>query len=229
MIRLDGVSKRYPGRQEALSELSMSLPQGEMAFLTGHSGAGKSTLLKLIALIERVTRGTLLVNSVNLGSLPGRRVPWLRRQMGIVFQNHHLLYDRTVFDNVALPLVVAGYRSGELRRRTRAALDKVGLLDKERQMPITLSGGEQQRVGIARAVVHRPPLLLADEPTGNLDPALSREIMELFVSFNRVGVTVLVATHDIALTEAFGLPVLSLADGRLVRDDFAGDRHGTPA
>ena len=226
MIRFDSVSKRYPGRQEALTNLSMSLPDGEMAFLTGHSGAGKSTLLKLIARIERATRGTLLVGNVNLATLPRRRVPWLRRQMGIVFQDHHLLYDRTVFDNVALPLVIAGHRSGELRRRVHAALDKVGLLDKERQMPITLSGGEQQRVGIARAVVHRPRLLLADEPTGNLDPALSREIMDLFVQFNRVGVTVLVATHDIALTEAFGLPVLSLAGGALERDDFGGGRVG---
>jgi len=226
MIRFDHVSKRYPGRQEALSDLSMDLPDGEMAFLTGHSGAGKSTLLKLIARIERATRGTLLVGNVNLSTLPRRRVPWLRRQMGIVFQDHHLLYDRTVFDNVALPLVIAGYRSGELGRRVHAALDKVGLLDKEKQMPITLSGGEQQRVGIARAVVHRPRLLLADEPTGNLDPALSREIMDLFVQFNRVGVTVLVATHDIALTEAFGLPVLSIEGGALSRDDFHGRAHG---
>ncbi|MDZ7788746.1 MAG: cell division ATP-binding protein FtsE [Halofilum sp. (in: g-proteobacteria)] len=226
MIHFDSVSKRYPGRQEALTNLSMEVPEGEMAFLTGHSGAGKSTLLKLIARIERATRGTLLVGNVNLSTLPRRRVPWLRRQMGIVFQDHHLLYDRTVFDNVALPLVIAGYRSGELSRRVHAALDKVGLLDKEKQMPITLSGGEQQRVGIARAVVHRPRLLLADEPTGNLDPALSREIMDLFVQFNRVGVTVLVATHDIALTEAFGLPVLSLEGGALARDDFHGRAHG---
>ncbi|MFW5969092.1 MAG: cell division ATP-binding protein FtsE [Halofilum sp. (in: g-proteobacteria)] len=226
MIRFDSVSKRYPGRQEALTNLSMEMPEGEMAFRTGHSGAGKSTLLKLIACIERVTRGTLLVGNVNLSTLPRRRVPWLRRQMGIVFQDHHLLYDRTVFDNVALPLVIAGYRSGELSRRVHAALDKVGLLDKERQMPITLSGGEQQRVGIARAVVHRPRLLLADEPTGNLDPALSREIMDLFVQFNRVGVTVLVATHDIALTEAFGLPVLALEGGAIARDDFRGRAHG---
>ncbi len=229
MIRCDHVSKRYPGQQDAIADLSLSLPAGEMAFLTGHSGAGKSTLLKLLARIERVTRGTLLVDNINLSTLPRRRVPWLRRRMGIVFQNHQLLYDRTVFDNVALPLVIAGYRSGDLRRRTRAALDKVGLVDKERRMPITLSGGEQQRVGIARAVVHRPSLLIADEPTGNLDPELSREIMDLFVAFNRVGVTVLVATHDIALTEAFGLPVLTLADGRLVRDDFAGRGVGAPA
>ncbi len=226
MIRFDHVSKRYPGQKDALSDMSLHLPKGEMAFLTGHSGAGKSTLLKLIALIERVTRGTLLIDNINLAKLPRRRIPWLRRQMGIVFQNHQLLYDRTVFDNVALPLVVAGYRSGELSRRVRAALDKVGLLDKERQMPITLSGGEQQRVGIARAVVHRPQLLLADEPTGNLDPDLSREIMDLFVQFNSVGVTVLVATHDIALTESYGLPVISLANGRLSRDDFTERRDG---
>lgn len=222
MIQFDNVSKRYPGRQEALSELSLIVPAGEMVFLTGHSGAGKSTLLKLIARIERVSRGTLLVNNVNLARLPARRVPWLRRQMGIVFQDHHLLHDRTVFDNVALPLVIAGYRSGELARRVHAALDKVGLLGKEKQMPITLSGGEQQRVGIARAVVHRPPLLLADEPTGNLDPALSREIMDLFVQFNRVGVTVIVATHDVTLTEAFGVPTLALSGGRLARDEVAG-------
>jgi cell division transport system ATP-binding protein len=226
MIHFDQVHKRYPGRQEAVTDLSLRLPRGQMAFLTGHSGAGKSTLLKLVARIERATRGSVLVDNTNLTTLARRRVPWLRRQMGIVFQNHHLLYDRTVFDNVALPLVIAGHRAGELRRRVRAALDKVGLLDKERHMPIVLSGGEQQRVGIARAVVHRPPLLLADEPTGNLDPTLSREIMDLFVQFNSVGVTVLVATHDVALTDAFGLPVLSLADGGLVRDDFAGTRVG---
>jgi len=229
MIHLDNVSKRYPGRQEALTEVSLTVAAGEMVFLTGHSGAGKSTLLKLIALIERVTRGTLLVNNVNLATLPSRRVPWLRRQMGIVFQDHHLLYDRTVFDNVALPLVIAGYRSGELRRRTHAALDKVGLLDKEQQMPITLSGGEQQRVGIARAVVHRPSLLLADEPTGNLDPDLSREIMDLFVQFNRVGTTVMVATHDLVLTRAFGLPTVSLSAGRLERDPLAGETVGASA
>lgn len=226
MIRCDRVGKRYPGRGEAITDLSLSLPAGEMAFLTGHSGAGKSTLLKLISLIERVTYGSLLIDNVNLAALPRRRIPWLRQRMGIVFQNHQLLHDRTVFDNVALPLVIAGYRSGDLRGRTHAALDKVGLLDKARRMPITLSGGEQQRVGIARAVVHRPALLLADEPTGNLDPELSREIMELFVQFNRVGVSVLVATHDIALTEAFGLPVLALSGGRLMRDDLGGVRVG---
>lgn len=224
MIRFDHVSKRYPGQKDALSDVSVHLPVGELAFLTGHSGAGKSTLLKLIALIERVTRGSALIDNVNLATLRRGRVPWLRRQMGIVFQNHQLLHDRSVFDNVALPLVVAGYRSGELGRRVRAALDKVGLLDRERAMPIMLSGGEQQRVGIARAVVHRPKLLLADEPTGNLDPELSSEIMDLFVQFNQVGTTVLIASHDIPLIERFGYPVISLAGGRIARDDFAGIR-----
>jgi len=222
VIRFDHVSKRYPGQQDALSDVSLHLPAGELAFLTGHSGAGKSTLLKLIAVIERVTRGSALIDNVNLATLRRGRVPWLRRQMGIVFQNHQLLYDRNVFDNVALPLVVAGYRSGELGRRVRAALDKVGLLERERAMPITLSGGEQQRVGIARAVVHRPKLLLADEPTGNLDPELSSEIMDLFVQFNQVGTTILIASHDIALIERFRYPVISLAGGRVVRNDVAG-------
>jgi cell division transport system ATP-binding protein len=222
MIHFDHVSKRYPGQKDALSDISLHLPAGELAFLTGHSGAGKSTLLKLIALIERVTRGSALIDNVNLATLRQGRIPWLRRQMGIVFQNHQLLYDRNVFDNVALPLVVAGYRSGELGRRVRASLDKVGLLDRERAMPITLSGGEQQRVGIARAVVHRPKLLLADEPTGNLDPELSSEIMDLFVQFNQVGTTILIASHDIALIERFRYPVISLAGGRVVRDDING-------
>ncbi len=223
MIRFDHVSKRYPGQRDALCDVSMHLPAGELAFLTGHSGAGKSTLLKLIALIERVTRGTALIDNVNLATLRRQRIPWLRRQMGIVFQNHQLLYDRSVFDNVALPLVVAGYRSTELGRRVRAALKKVGLLERERAMPITLSGGEQQRVGIARAVVHRPKLLLADEPTGNLDPELSAEIMELFVQFHQVGTTVLVATHDIALLKRFRYPVIALAGGRVAHDDLAGE------
>ena len=224
MIRFDHVSKRYPGQGDALADVSLHLPAGELAFLTGHSGAGKSTLLKLIALIERVTRGSALIDNVNLATLRRGRIPWLRRQMGIVFQNHQLLYDRSVFDNVALPLVVAGYRSGELGRRVRAALDKVGLLGRERAMPITLSGGEQQRGGIARAVVHRPKLLLADEPTGNLDPELSAEIMDLFVQFNQVGTTVLVASHDIALIERYRYPVIALAGGRVARDDIAGAR-----
>lgn len=221
MIRFDHVSKRYPGQKDALSELSLHVPAGELAFITGHSGAGKSTLLKLIALIERVTRGSALIDNVNLATLRRRRIPWLRRQMGIVFQNHQLLYDRSVFDNVALPLVVAGYRSGELRRRVHAALDKVGLLERERAMPIMLSGGEQQRVGIARAVVHRPKLLLADEPTGNLDPELSAEIMKLFVQFNQVGTTVVIASHDVDLIERFRYPVVALSGGRVVHNEIA--------
>ncbi|MDY6829823.1 MAG: cell division ATP-binding protein FtsE [Pseudomonadota bacterium] len=220
MLRFDAVSKRYPSGQEALSRLDLDLPTGSMAFLTGHSGAGKSTLLRLVLRLERATRGTVLVDGVNLNRLPNRQVPVLRRRIGVVFQNHRLLFDRTVFDNVALPLVVGGAPPREAARRVRAALDKVGLLERERANPIQLSGGEQQRVGIARAVVTRPPLLLADEPTGNLDPALSAEIMQLFVDFNQVGVTVLVATHDLALIETLGHPILRLEQGRLV--DAAG-------
>ena len=215
MIRFDNVSKRYPGGFEALSNVSLELEHGAMAFLTGHSGAGKSTLLKLIALIERVTRGQLYVDGQNVSRIGRRRIPYIRRKIGFIFQDHHLLVDRTVFDNVALPLVIAGYRHQEIGRRVRAALDKVGLLSKERLSPITQSGGEQQRVGIARAVVNKPMLLLADEPTGNLDPELSREIMGLFELFNRVGVTVLIASHDIALINQLGHRVISLEHGRL--------------
>ncbi|MDH3715847.1 MAG: cell division ATP-binding protein FtsE [Gammaproteobacteria bacterium] len=215
MIRFDNVSKRYPGGQEALSSVSFHLTPGSMSFLTGHSGAGKSTLLKLIAAIERSSRGQVIVDGRNLGKLPKRQIPWLRRRMGIVFQDHHLLYDRSVFDNVSLPLIIAGYKPRDIGRRVRASLDKVGLLHKEKAMPVTLSGGEQQRVGIARAVVHRPAMLLADEPTGNLDPQLSHEIMQLFVQFNQVGVTVLIATHDIVLVKALRCPVLTLEQGRI--------------
>ncbi len=215
MIRFDNVSKRYPGGFEALSNVSFELEAGAMAFLTGHSGAGKSTLLKLIAMIERVTRGQVHINGQNVTDIHRRRLPFVRRRIGFIFQDHNLLFDRTVFDNVALPLVIAGYRHQEIGRRVRAALDKLGLLDKERMYPITLSGGEQQRVGIARAVVNRPLLLLADEPTGNLDPDLSLEIMALFELFNRVGVTVLIASHDTGLIGQLRHPVLSLEHGRL--------------
>jgi cell division transport system ATP-binding protein len=215
MIRFENVSKRYPGGFEALHAVEFYLERGEMAFLTGHSGAGKSTLLKLIALIERASRGQIFVDGQNLARVGRRSIPFLRRKIGIIFQNHHLLFDRTVFDNVALPLIIAGHRHHEVARRVRAALDKVGLLGKERLYPVTLSGGEQQRVGIARAVVNRPPLLLADEPTGNLDPDLSREIMDLFVQFNRVGVSVLIASHDIGLISQFDCPVLTLRNGHL--------------
>jgi cell division transport system ATP-binding protein len=215
MIRFDNVSKRYPGGYEALRSISFNMQDGAMAFLTGHSGAGKSTLLKLIALIERTTRGQLFVDGQNVSRIGKRRIPYIRRKIGFIFQNHHLLFDRTVFDNVALPLIIAGYRHQDIARRVRAALDKVGLLAKERLYPITLSGGEQQRVGIARAVVNKPLLLLADEPTGNLDPDLSREIMALFAQFNDVGVSVLIASHDIALIEQLDYPVLTLENGRL--------------
>jgi len=215
MILFQNVSKRYPTGQEALSNISLELGDGEMAFLTGHSGAGKSTLLKLTALIERPSRGQIVVNKKNLNNLGSRRIPYYRRNLGIIFQDHHLLYDRTVFDNVALPLVIAGFRHREIGRRVRAALDKVGLLHKEKAEPITLSTGEQQRVGIARAVVTKPPILLADEPTGNLDPTLSREIMNLFLEFNRVGVSVLVASHDLGLISTLGKPMIQLSEGKM--------------
>ncbi len=220
MIRFDNVSKRYPGGHEALSNVSFHLPRGEMAYLTGHSGAGKSTLLKLIALIERPSRGNLVLDGVNLSNVGNSKVPYIRRNIGIIFQNHHLLYDRPVFDNVALPLIIAGYQHREIGKRVRAALDQVGLLKKEKAAPITLSGGEQQRVGIARAIVHKPGLLLADEPTGNLDPELSKEIMELFARFNQVGVTVLIASHDLDLIKQMGSPVISLNNGLLTHNDL---------
>ena len=215
MIQFTDVYKRYTNRHEALSGLSFELQQGEMAFLTGHSGAGKSTLLKLIALIERSTHGQVFVNGQNLSRLKKGKIPFYRRQIGLVFQDHNLLHDRTVFDNVALPLVIAGESHREIGRRVRASLDKVGLLSKERQLPIALSGGEQQRVGIARAVVSRPPILLADEPTGNLDPDLSRDIMQLFEQFNQVGVTVFIATHDLELVKAMPHRQIVLEGGRL--------------
>ncbi len=222
MIEFEQVSKRYPSGHSALSGVSFRLEAGEMAFLTGHSGAGKSTLLRLIGLLERCTRGQVRINGRNLGRLPARQIPYHRREVGMIFQDHRLLHDRTVFDNVAMPLVVAGLRHQEIGRRVRAALDKVGLLKKERAYPITLSGGEQQRVGIARAVVSKPPVVLADEPTGNLDPELSREIMNLFKAFNQVGVTLLIATHDIGLISTLGQRTLTLDHGRLGND--SGDR-----
>jgi len=226
MIRFDNVCKRYPGGHEALNNVSFHLPRGEMAYLTGHSGAGKSTLLKLIALIERPSRGSLVLDGVNLSSVRNSKIPYIRRNIGIIFQNHHLLYDRTVFDNVALPLIIAGYQHREIGKRVRASLDQVGLLNKEKADPITLSGGEQQRVGIARAIVHKPGLLLADEPTGNLDPELSREIMELFARFNQVGVSVLIASHDLDLIKQMGNPVVSLSQGQLVHNGLEETAHG---
>jgi cell division transport system ATP-binding protein len=216
MIRFDDVSKRYPGGQEALSHVSFQLAAGELAFLTGHSGAGKSTLLKLIMQMELPSSGQVFVNGQNLKKLSRRQLPYYRRAIGLVFQDHQLLFDRSVFDNVALPLAIAGYDSRDAARRVRAALDKVGLLHKEQQNPASLSTGEQQRVGIARAVVNKPALILADEPTGNLDPALSTEIMRLFEQFCGVGVAVLIASHDLSLISSLHHRMLVLDQGRLV-------------
>ena len=216
MIVFERVSKRYEEGHDALREISIDIGRDEMVFLTGHSGAGKSTLLRLIMLMDRPTRGKVLIDGGDLAKVGSRAIPGHRREIGVVFQNHQLLFDRSVFDNVALPLVIAGYDQREVGRRVRAALDKVGLLERERALPITLSGGEQQRVGIARAVVGRPKILLADEPTGNLDPALSADVMQLFEEFNRVGVTVLIASHDLGLISQLHHRTITLRDGRLV-------------
>jgi cell division transport system ATP-binding protein len=216
MIRFDNVYKRYPNGRDALASVTFRLEQGEMAFLTGPSGAGKSTLLKLVALIERPSRGTVLVGNQNTSRIRRRRIPQFRRRLGIVFQEHRLLNDRTVFDNVALPLVIASLRRRDIGRRVRAALDQVGLLGYEKQSPVSLSSGEQQRVGIARAIASRPELVIADEPTGNLDPKLSREILGLFERFNEVGVTILIATHDLGLIETHKHRRLRLDGGRIV-------------
>jgi cell division transport system ATP-binding protein len=216
MITFERVSKRYEEGHDALREISVSIAPNELVFLTGHSGAGKSTLLRLIMLMDRPTRGQVIVDGQNLATVRSRSIPQHRRNIGVVFQNHQLLLDRTVFDNVALPLVIAGYDHREVGRRVRAALDKVGLLNREQAMPLTLSGGEQQRVGIARAVVGKPRILLADEPTGNLDPALSAEIMDLFEQFNQVGVTVLIASHDLVLISRLHHRIITLRQGCLV-------------
>ena len=215
MITFDHLSKRYPNGREALTNVSFNVDRGEMVFLTGRSGAGKSTVLKLIALLERPTRGTVLVNGKNTGTLKARHIAAFRRQIGMVFQDHKLLLDRPVFDNVALPLVVAATPLKEIDRRVRAALDQVGLLGQERMLPLELSVGEQQRVGIARAVVSKPPVLIADEPTGNLDPDLSLEVMRLFRRFQDVGVTVVVATHDLHIVREFGQREIVLDNGRV--------------
>jgi cell division transport system ATP-binding protein len=216
MIRCEHVFKRYPNGREALNDLTFEVAAGEIVFLTGHSGAGKSTLLKLIALIERPTRGQLLVNGRNVNATTRGRVPLFRRQIGMVFQDHKLLADRTVFDNVALPLVVAGVGEREIGKRVRAALDQVGLLALEQSRPMEISTGEQQRVGIARAVVSKPPMLIADEPTGNLDPDLSLEVMQIFRRFSDVGVTVLIASHDVHLVDHLGARSIHLEGGRIV-------------
>lgn len=218
MIQFENVSKRYPEGHDALRDVNFTLQRGEMAFLTGHSGAGKSTLLKLIMLMERPSRGSVSIAQQDLAQFSREDIPYHRRRIGVVFQNHQLLFDRTVFENVALPLHISGYDEEDTGRRVRAALDKVGLLHKEKFNPITLSTGEQQRIGIARAIVHKPQLLLADEPTGNLDPKLSAEIMSLFMEFNRHGTTVLIASHDLALISRMGHRTLTLDQGRLLRD-----------
>jgi cell division transport system ATP-binding protein len=218
MIRFEHVGKRYPGGIQALSDVNFSLEAGEIAFLTGHSGAGKSTLLRLIALLERPSRGQVLFDGRNVGKLARRQIPYLRRRIGVIFQDHRLLSDKRVFDNVALPLMIAGLSFGDIKRRVRAALDKVGLLDKERLLPPMLSGGEQQRVGIARAIITKPPLLLADEPTGNLDPELSAELMKYFLQLNELGMTLLIASHDLDLIRQLGHRVLVLKAGEMVDD-----------
>lgn len=221
MILFDQVSKKYPDGKEALSRISFEVPSGDMLFLTGHSGAGKSTLLQIILRMLRPSSGNVLVNGRDLSRLKRRMIPAHRREIGVVFQDHQLLQDRSVFENVALPLLVCGHHPREVGRRVRAALDKVGLLGREKASPQSLSGGEQQRVGIARAVVNKPPVLLADEPTGNLDPQLSAEVMELFEQFNQVGVTVLIASHDLGLVAKMKKPVLTLSQGRLLGQGLA--------
>lgn len=215
MIQFDQVTKRYPGSDEVLKNISLRINAGEFAFVTGHSGAGKSTLLKLIAATERPTSGTVLIANQNVSQLKTSAIPFLRRRFGLIFQDHKLLYDRNCFENVILPLHINGISGHEAAKRVRAALDKVGLLHKEKAMPITLSGGEQQRLAIARAVVSRPSILIADEPTGNLDASYAADIMAIFYAFNQVGVTVIMATHDALGMSASQNRVLHLNQGRL--------------
>jgi len=224
MIQFTDVYKRYTSGKDALKKLNLFVEQGAMVFITGRSGAGKTTLLRLIALIERQSRGQIIVNSQNLERVKGNRISLFRRNIGFMFQDHRLLNDRTVFDNVALPMVVANYSYQEIRKRVHAALDKVGLLSLEKSYPLALSGGEQQRVGIARAVVHRPALLLADEPTGNLDPALSWESMKLFEQFNQVGVTVLIASHDLEMIRRLRKPIITLKAGQLLTKNIPAEQ-----
>ena len=215
MITVSHLSKRYPGGFQALQNVTLGIEAGEMVFVTGHSGAGKSTLLKLIAAIERPTSGSVLINGQNVSAMKAAAIPFLRRNFGLIFQDHKLLFDRSVFDNVALPLTICGFPRREVGRRVRAALDKVGLLAREKARPITLSGGEQQRLCIARAIVNRPAILMADEPTGNLDAAYADEIIGMFQAFNQVGVTVLIATHDLSMIARLGARRVHLDHGRL--------------
>lgn len=226
MIKFAQVSKTYSGGQRALQKVSFHLKPAEMGFLTGHSGAGKSTLLKLISLMERPTVGNIFINGHDLNTINRNQVAYIRRDIGMIFQNHHLLMDKTVFDNVSLPLVIEGYSHRQITKRVDAALEMVGLSDKQRQLPMALSGGEQQRVGIARAVVNKPPLLLADEPTGNLDPKLSMEIIRLFEDFNQAGVSVLIATHDLGLIARMRYRTLTLKNGQMITDGLEDDEQG---
>lgn len=219
LLRFDHVSKRYPGGHTALSDISFDVEHGEMLFITGHSGAGKSTLLRLIHLSERASQGAVLIDGKNLNQVKRSALAHARRRVGVVFQEHRLLLDRSVFDNVALPLIIAGIPRAEIAKRVRAMLDKVGLASRERALPVSLSSGEQQRVGIARAVIGQPPLLIADEPTGNLDPQLAAEVMQLFAALPAQGTSVLVASHDLHLVRRLQKRVLVLDHGRLI-DDF---------
>ena len=216
MIELNDVTKRYPGGHEALSHVSLGIAKGEMVFVNGRSGAGKSTLLKLIAATERPTSGSVVVFGQNIGRMRRSGLPYFRRNLGLVFQDHKLLYDRSVFDNVLLPLQIQGLTGHEAGKRVRAALDKAGLTGKERARPITLSGGEQQRLCIARAIVGRPQLLLADEPTANLDETYAGEIMAMFRALNQVGVTLIISTHDQSQVQRYGGRAIHLAEGKLL-------------
>lgn len=221
MISFNAVNKTYPGGFNALKNISFNLDSGEMAFLTGHSGAGKSTLLKLISVMEKPTSGQILINKQNISHINYNQIPYMRRNIGMIFQNHNLLMDRTVFDNVALPLVIENVGHRETRKRVEAALEKVGLSSKIKCYPHMLSGGEQQRVGIARAIVNKPPIILADEPTGNLDPKLSLDIIRLFEEFNSVGVCVLIATHDLGLIARMKYRTLTLKHGTMITDGLS--------
>lgn len=226
MIKFEQVSKTYPGGQQALRKVDFHVEQGEMAFLTGHSGAGKSTLLKLISIMERPTVGKVLINGHDLSAIKRKQIAYIRRDIGMIFQSHQLLMDKSVYDNVSLPLVIEGHTRKNISRRVDAALEMVGLRDKAKNLPITLSGGEQQRVGIARAVVNRPPLLLADEPTGNLDPKLSMEIIRLFEDFNQAGVSVFIATHDLGLIARMKYRTLTLKNGQMITDGLNDTSDG---
>lgn len=226
MILFEEVSKVYSGNFNALKEVDFHLKQGEMAFLTGHSGSGKSTLLRLVSLMERPTTGRIVLNGNDISHIKGNDIAYMRRHIGMIFQDHRLLMNRSVLENVGLPLLIEGYNQYEIKRRSLVALDKVGLSGKEDYFPIHLSGGEQQRVGIARAIINQPPLLLADEPTGNLDPKLSLEILSLFESLNELGMSVLIATHDLGLIAKMRYRTLTLKEGEMINDGLMRARNG---